>query len=68
LEEGFKRVRRNSKELVEILKVIGSVDSGTLLWPSIPRIPIRLKTLSRQLEDLEAYGMVEPTPRGWRLI
>jgi predicted DNA-binding protein len=68
LEDEFQGVRRYSKELVEVLKARGSMDSYRLLEALgiDPRESELVKAVSHQLEELEEYGMVEATPRGWR--
>jgi hypothetical protein len=70
LEEGFEGMRRYNKELVEILRARGFVDSYKLLeeLEIDPRDSELVKAVSKQLEELEGYGMVETTPRGWRWI
>ena len=64
--DDFEGVRRYSKELVEILKRMGSVDSNRLLEELgiDPRESDLVKAVSRQLEDLEEYGMIEVDARG----
>jgi hypothetical protein len=63
-------MRRYNKELVEILRARGFVDSYKLLeeLEIDPRDSELVKAVSKQLEELEGYGMVETTPRGWRWI
>jgi len=70
LEADYKGTRRFSKELVEILKRRGSVDSYRLLEELgiDPRESDLVKGISRQLEELEGYGMIEATSKGWRWI
>jgi regulator of replication initiation timing len=69
-EEGYQGMRRYSKELVEILKTRGQVDSYRLLEALgiDPRESELVKAVSKQLEELEEYGMVKAEPRGWRWI
>ena len=68
LEEGFEGVRRFDKELVDILRGGGSYgDEEILAHLSIdPSDTELVKAVSRQLEALEAYGLVEYVGRGWR--
>ena len=68
LKEDYKGMRRYSKELVEILKSRGFLDSYQLLETLgiDPRESESVKAVSHQLEELESYGMVEATPKGWR--
>ncbi len=70
LEEDYKGTRRFSKELVEILKSRGFVDSYRLLEDLgiDPRESDLVKAVSRQLEELEGYGMIKPEGKGWRWI
>lgn len=69
-EEDFKGMRRYSKELVEILKSRGSVDSYRLLEALgiDPRESDLVKSVSRQLEELEGYGMIKAEGRAWKWI
>ena len=48
----------------------GTLDSYKLLEALgiDPKDSELVKAISRQLEDLEAYGVVAPTPKGWRWI
>ena len=68
LEEDFEGVRSFQKELVEALR-----DSGTLSSEEIlsrlgvdPSEHEAVKAISKQLEILASYGLVQSTPRGWR--
>jgi len=67
---GFEGTRRYSKELVDLLKSKGHVDSYGLLEALgvDPREAEQVRTVSRQLEELEEYGMIRPEGRGWRWI
>ncbi|VVB64377.1 Uncharacterised protein [uncultured archaeon] len=69
-EEDYQGMRRYSKELVEILKSRGFVDSYRLLEDlSIdPRESDLVKAVSMQLEELEGYGMIKAEAKGWRWI
>lgn len=66
-EESFIGVREYDRKLVEILREPGSHSNDELL----SRLMIRpseqeaVKALSRQLENLEAYGLVKSTQKGW---
>ena len=70
LEEEFVGVRSYQKELVEILKKSPFVSSGEIL----SRLRIRpsereaVKAVSKQLENLESYGLVKSSPKGWKWI
>ncbi len=68
LEDNFRGIRKYDKRLIELLKKGEAIDSDHLLRQL--RIPPKetdlVKAVSRQLENLEAYGLVEKTRRGWR--
>ncbi|MCJ7444074.1 MAG: hypothetical protein MUO26_06025 [Methanotrichaceae archaeon] len=70
LQEDFQGTRRYSRELVELLKAKRSIDSYSLLEALNidPRESDIVKAVSRQLEELEEYGMVKPEGRGWKWI
>jgi len=69
-EEDYHGMRRYSKELVNILKVRGQVDSYRLLEAlSVdPRDSDLVKAVSKQLEELEGYGMIKTDGRSWKWI
>jgi hypothetical protein len=65
---GFEGNREYSGELITILKSKGSIDSSRLL-ESLGIDPMDsdlVKAVSNQLEAFESYGLIEPTPKGWR--
>lgn len=68
IDKGFEGVRRYQKELVDLLKRGGTHDSYRILEALgiNPNESDLVKGLSKQLEDLEAYGMVESTSKGWK--
>jgi predicted nucleic acid-binding Zn-ribbon protein len=68
LEDRFEGVRKYDKELIDILKRRGVVDSDELLQELgiDPRESKLVSAVSRQLESLETYGLVTATKRGWR--
>jgi hypothetical protein len=70
LEEDYKGMRRYSKELVEILKTRGQVDSYKLLEALgiDPRESELVKAVSKQLEELEDYKLVKSDGRLWKWI
>jgi hypothetical protein len=70
LEDSFKGTRKYDQELIAVLKRAGVIDSYRLLEEmGIDTNESDLvKAISRQLEDLEAYGLVSSTSRGWRWI
>ena len=67
LDEDFTGVRHYQKGLIDILKEGGHRDNEEIL----SRLGIRVseqeavKAVAKQLENLEAYGLVRSTPRGW---
>ncbi|RLI19691.1 hypothetical protein DRO47_06025 [Candidatus Bathyarchaeota archaeon] len=70
LEEEFEGVRVYEKELINLLKSREVVSSDEIFAhlgvdPSESAV---IKAISRQLENLEAYGLVKYTPTGWRWI
>jgi len=70
LEEDYKGTRRYAKEIVEILKNRGRVDSYRLLEELgiDPRESDLVKAVSTQLEELEGYKLVETDGRIWKWI
>jgi len=70
LEEDFRGIRGYDKRLMEFLKKGDVIDSDHLLrvLKVDPRDTPLVKAISKQLENLEAYGLVEKTRRGWRWI
>lgn len=70
LEENFKGSRKYNRELVDLLKRGGTMDSYKIL--EALGIDLKdaelVKAISRQLEDLEEYGMISSTSKGWRWI
>jgi predicted DNA-binding protein len=70
LESEFKGSRTHSKELVDILKRGKVVDSYRILEDLgiDPRETDLVKAVSVQLENLESYGLVSSTQRGWRWV
>lgn len=70
LEENFAGIRRFQKELVDVLREGGVLSSEELLSRlSIERSEHEaVKGISKQLQILESYGLVESSPRGWRWV
>jgi len=68
LEEGFGDVKAFEKELVAFLKRGGIYTDGDILAAlSIDPSDVDLvKAIGKQLEDLEGYGLVEFTSKGWK--
>jgi len=70
LEENFVGVRRYQRELIEILRQ-GSVISSREILSRLgidPSEQDAVKAVSKQLENLEAYGLVQSSPKGWKWI
>jgi hypothetical protein len=68
IEEGFEGVRKYHRELVDLLKQGGTYDSYRILEALgiKPEESDLVKAVSSQLEDLEAYGLIETTSKGWK--
>jgi hypothetical protein len=70
IEDKFEGVRKYSKELISILKSGSVTDSYNLLerLGIDPNNTDLVKAMSKQLEELEGFGLVTSTQRGWRWI
>ena len=70
LEEDFAGIRVFQKDLVEDLKEEGILSNEEILSKLgvDPTEQETIKGISRQLEILEEYGLVQYTPKGWRWI
>jgi predicted DNA-binding protein len=70
MNDSFGGVRTFSEELVKILKARGRIDSYRLLEELgvDPRESDLVKAISRQLEELEAYKLIETDGRSWKWI
>jgi hypothetical protein len=70
LEDKFEGVRKYNKEIMAILKRRGVVDSYKLLEELgvDPKETDLVRAVSKQLEDLESYGLITSTQRGWRWV
>jgi predicted nuclease with TOPRIM domain len=68
LEDKFEGVRKYNKEIMAILKRGGVVDSYELLEELgiNPQEADTVRAVSKQLEDLESYGLLTSTKRGWK--
>ncbi len=68
LDENFRGTRKYDKKLIELLKKGEDVDSDHLLrlLRVSPKDTDLVKAVSKQLENLEAYGLIQKTRRGWR--
>lgn len=70
ISDSYEGVRKHNKELMDLLKRGGTIDNYKILEALgiDPTDSELVKAISRQLEDLEAYGLVTSTPRGWRWV
>jgi len=68
LEESFEGVRKFDKDLVELLRKGGSYTQEQILahLNIDPSDTDLVKAVSKQLEALEGYGLLEYKGRGWR--
>ncbi len=68
LDENFVGVRHYQKELVDLLKEGQALNSDEILsrLRIEPTESEALKAISKQLENLEAYGLVQSSPKGWK--
>jgi hypothetical protein len=68
IEDKFEGVRKYSKELISILKRGSVTDSYDILenLGIDPNNTDLVKAVSTQLEELEGFGLVTSTQRGWR--
>ncbi len=70
LSDDYRGIRPFSEELVKILKGRGRVDGYGLLdlLGIKPNESETIKAVSRQLEELEKYGIVKADGKGWQWI
>ena len=70
LEDKYEGVRKYNKEIMNILKRGAVIDSYALLEQLgiNPTETDLVKAVSKQLEDLESYGLISSTQRGWKWI
>lgn len=70
LDRQFEGVRTYDKELVRLLKNSGSIDSDHILKQLgiNPKDTDLVKAVNKQLQALQAYGLIAPTARGWRWV
>jgi len=68
LEDKYEGVRKYNKEIMNILKRGAVIDSYALLEQLgiNPKETDLVKAVSKQLEDLETYGLISSTQRGWK--
>ena len=70
LDKTFEGIRGYDKRLIELLKKGDTIDSDHLLrlLRISPRDTPLVKAISKQLENLEGYGLVDKTRRGWKWV
>ncbi|MDD3564093.1 MAG: hypothetical protein PHN90_00300 [Methanothrix sp.] len=70
LDDDFKGTREYSKGLINILKRGNVIDSYKILEELgiDPRDADLVKAVTVELDNLEAYGLITSTPRGWRWV
>jgi len=66
----FEGVREYDRELIQVLRKNGRVDSDHILEELgiSPKDTDLVKAVNMQLRTLQAYGLVEPTSRGWKWL
>ena len=71
LDDSFTGIRRYQKELIEVLRTARRPVESTEL---LSRLGIELteheavQAISKQLEYLEDYGLVQSSPKGWKWL
>jgi predicted adenine nucleotide alpha hydrolase (AANH) superfamily ATPase len=67
-KDRFRGVREYDRELIQLLRKNVTIDSDHLLKDLgiSPKDTDLVKGVNSQLRYLQAYGLVEPTARGWR--
>jgi hypothetical protein len=70
INSSYSGIRKYNTELIELLKRRGSITSEELLSALgiSPTDGDNIKAISAQLDNLQSYGLVAPTPRGWRWL
>jgi predicted nuclease with TOPRIM domain len=70
LDDRFEGTRKYNQQILQILKRGVTVDSYSLLEELgiDPKDSDLVNAVSRQLEDLEGYGLITNTSRGWRWV
>ena len=71
LDDTFTGVRKYQRELVDLLKARTTTLSSEELLLHLGIQPSEydaVKAVSKQLENLEAYGLVKSSPKGWRWV
>lgn len=70
LKKGFQGTRKYDTKLIELLKKGDAIDADQLLRQLriSPRETDLVKAVSRQLENLQEYGLVEKIHKGWKWV
>jgi hypothetical protein len=70
LEASFQGIRKYDKKLIELLKKGKPISSDQLLHQLriSPKETDLVKAVSRQLDNLEGYGLVRKSHHGWRWV
>ncbi len=70
LDDDFVGLRRYQKELVEILREGRFVSNDEILHRLCIDVSDQdeIKAVSKQLENLEGYGLVRSSPKGWKWL
>jgi len=70
LADDFEGTRTHNKDLVELLKRSGTIDNYRILEALgiDPKDSDLVKAISHQLEDMEAYGMIASSSKGWKWL
>ena len=70
LDDDFVGLRRYQKELVEILREGRFVSNDEILHRLRVDVSAQgeIKAVSKQLENLEGYGLVRSSPKGWKWL
>jgi translation initiation factor 2B subunit (eIF-2B alpha/beta/delta family) len=68
LDQNFQGIRKYDRKLVDLLKKGDAIDSDHILslLKIDPRESPLVKAVSNQIDNLEVYGLVEKTKRGWK--
>ena len=70
LDDNFKGKRVLDLNLIDVLKKHGSIHEGRLMaLLNVDPLDTELsQSLSKQLEDLEGYGLIKKGSQGWRWV
>jgi len=66
----FEGIRKYEQTIIDVLKRKGFVKTDNLLHETgiNPRDSDAIKAVSRQMDNLEQYGLIKKTREGWRWI